>query len=204
MESTALGANQGLHPGGLVNVVTRSGTDQYHGTAFEFIRNNFIDADNFFSVSKDTLHQNQYGGVFGGPIIHGKLFAFAAFQHTKSDQSSADTKAYIPTAAMLTGDFSTVDGAGCIKGGAIQLVNPRTGAALNGDQIDPSYFTSQAKALLKYLPTTADPCGLYTFAIPNQLSKKTSLLLVPTGRSIRNTALTADTSRDYYQHPSFY
>ncbi len=203
VESTDLGASQGLHPGGLVNVVTRSGADQYHGTAFEFIRNNFIDADNFFSVSKDTLHQNQYGGVFGGPIIHGKLFAFAGFQHTKSDQSSADTKAYIPTAAMLTGDFSTVDGAGCIKGGAIQLVNPWTGAALNGDQIDPSYFTSQAKALLKYFPTTADPCGLYTFAIPNQTEENQFVTRTDWTINQKHSAY-GRYFRDYYQHPSFY
>ena len=62
VESAALGAEGGLHPGGMVNVVTRSGTNAWHGSAFEFIRNNFIDATNFFSTSNDTLHQNQYGG----------------------------------------------------------------------------------------------------------------------------------------------
>ena len=67
VESTALGAQDGGHVGGMVNVVTRSGTNQYHGTAFEFIRNNYIDATNFFSPSPDFLHQNQYGGTFGGP-----------------------------------------------------------------------------------------------------------------------------------------
>ncbi|MGA2537048.1 MAG: carboxypeptidase-like regulatory domain-containing protein, partial [Terracidiphilus sp.] len=83
VESTALGAQSGsTHSGGLVNVVTRSGTNQYHGSGFEFIRNNFVDATNFFSTKPDTLHQNQYGFTFGGPIIphHNKLFAFAGYQ----------------------------------------------------------------------------------------------------------------------------
>jgi hypothetical protein len=60
VESTVLGAQDGMHSGGLVNVVTRSGTNVYHGSAFWFVRNNFIDATNFFSTSKDTLHQNHY------------------------------------------------------------------------------------------------------------------------------------------------
>jgi hypothetical protein len=76
VETSALGAQSGLHPGGLVNVVTRSGSNEWHGSAFEFIRNNFIDATNFFSTKKDTLHQNQYGGAFGGRIIPDKLFFF--------------------------------------------------------------------------------------------------------------------------------
>ena len=81
-----------MHSGGLVNVVTRSGTNQYHGSGFEFIRNNYIDATNFFSSAKDTLHQNQYGGTFGGPILRDKLFAFAGYQRTVSNQSQAPTR----------------------------------------------------------------------------------------------------------------
>jgi hypothetical protein len=105
VETTDLGAQSGLHPGGLVNVVTRSGSNQWHGSAFEFIRNNYIDATNFFSTSKDTLHQNQYGGTFGGRMIQNKLFFFAGYQRTASTQSQALTPAYVPTAANLRGDF---------------------------------------------------------------------------------------------------
>src|ERR1700712_1085488 len=93
VESAALSSSAGMHTGGLVNVVTRSGTNTYHGSAFEFLRNNYINAINFFNttctpvppktscVPKDTLHQNQYGGTFGGRIKRDKLFAFAAYQH---------------------------------------------------------------------------------------------------------------------------
>ncbi len=93
VESTALGAQDGGHVGGMVNVVTKSGTNQYHGSGFEFIRNNYIDATNFFSSTPDTLHQNQFGGTFGGPIKRNKLFAFAAYQRWKADQSQSNTQA---------------------------------------------------------------------------------------------------------------
>lgn len=202
VETTDLGADQGLHPGGLVNVVTKSGANQYHGTAFEFIRNNFIDATNFFSVSKDTLHQNQYGGVFGGPIIRNKLFGFAGIQHTKADQSSANIAAYVPTAANLQGDFSVTDGAEC-PGGATQLLNPLTGDKLNNNHIDPSYFNSSALALLKYFPTATNGCGLVTFAIPNQVDENQFVTRVDWTINQKHSAY-GRYWRDSYQHPAFY
>ncbi len=173
VESTALGAQEGQHSGGYVNVVTRSGTNSFHGSGFEFIRNNFIDATNFFSTSKDTLHQNQYGGTFGGPIKRNKLFAFAGYQHTRSLQSQANTTAHVPTAANLAGDFSVTDGPNCeASGKTVQLVDPITGAKLAGDKYaaQPTYDPA-ALALEKYLPAI-DPkidtqgCGLVSYAIP--------------------------------------
>src|SRR5580692_11606073 len=163
VETSALGAQSGLHPGGLVNVVTRSGSNEWHGSAFEFIRNNFIDATNFFSTSKDSLHQNQFGGTFGGRIIRDKLFAFAGYQRLKSDQSQSFTPAYVPTTANLAGDFSATESAAC-QATPIQLVNPQTGDLLPNNQINPSYFNSSALALAKYLPPATNACGLVTFA----------------------------------------
>jgi len=172
VETSAMSAQKGLHPGGLVNVVTRSGTDQWHGSAFEFIRNNYINATNFFSTAKDTLHQNQYGGTFGGKVIPRKLFFFAGYQRTGAAQSQALTKAYVPTAANLAGDFSVTDGAGCVSGGkAIQLLNPQTGAVLPSNYINPSLFTASALALQKYLPATTDPCGAVNYAIPSRIAE---------------------------------
>ena len=125
VESTALSAQDGMHTGGLVNVVTRSGTNKYHGSAFEFIRNNYINASNFFSATKDTLHQNQFGGTFGGPILRDKLFAFAGYQRSVSNQSQAATQAFVPTAANLAGDWSVTDGPNCTSNkSTIALVDP--------------------------------------------------------------------------------
>ena len=110
VETTALGAQSGLHPAGLVNAVTRSGTNQWHGTAFDFLRNNYINSTNFFSLQKDTLHQNQFGGTFGGRVIRDRLFFFAGYQRLVSTSSGTPTSAHVPTAANLAGDFSVTDG----------------------------------------------------------------------------------------------
>jgi len=193
VESTALGAQDGMHSGGLVNVVTRSGTNTYHGSAFEFIRNNYLDATNFFATctpvapattcsAKDTLHQNQYGGTFGGKILRDKLFAFAGYQRLKNDQATATTQAHVPTAANLAGDYSVTDPApgtaitstSCATK-TVQLVDPLTGATLPGNKYAtaPTY-NAQALALYKYLPAinpSYDPynCGLVGYAIPSQI-----------------------------------
>jgi hypothetical protein len=189
VESTALGAQDGMHSGGLVNAVTRSGTNKFHGSGFEFIRNNYLDATNFFSVTKDQLHQNQFGGTFGGPVwipkvLNGrdKLFFFVAYQHLISKQTSASTQAHVPTAANLAGDFSvtspppgtTITSTSC-NTKTVQLVDPLTGATIPGNKYaTPPAWNAQSLALQKYLPAispTVDPygCGLVSYAIPQDV-----------------------------------
>ncbi len=184
VESTDLGAQDGGHVGGMVNVVTRSGTNQFHGEGFEFIRNNYIDATNFFSTSKDTLHQNQFGGAFGGPIRRDKMFAFAAYQRTVAAQTQASTEATVPTDANLIGDWSTTDGIPGVAGSnpcnsthaPIPLVDPLTGATLVGNQYpSPPAYDPAALALQTYLPPrnpSYDPndCGFVSYSIPYALT----------------------------------
>jgi hypothetical protein len=181
VESTDLGAQDGGHVGGMVNVVTKSGTNQYHGSGFEFIRNNYLDATNFFSSSPDTLHQNQYGGTFGGPIKHNKLFAFAAYQRQRTDQSQSSTQATVPTAANLAGDWSNTDpppgsAANQCNTKLTQMFDPLTGATLAGNKYpaQPTY-SAPALALQAHLPVinpALDPnnCGLVFYAIPYLLT----------------------------------
>ncbi|HEX4308504.1 MAG TPA: carboxypeptidase-like regulatory domain-containing protein [Acidobacteriaceae bacterium] len=217
VESTALGAQEGEHTGGYVNVVTRSGTNSYHGSAFEFLRNNYLDATNFYSVSKDTLHQNQYGGTFGGPIMHDKLFAFAGYQHLHGDSSQAATQATVPTAANLTGDFSTTDGIPGVansnpcasNGKPIPLVDPLTGAALAGNKYSsaPAY-NAQALKLYSYLPKpnlTYDPknCGFVSYAIPSVTSDNEFVTRIDYTINSRNN-LYGRYFIDGYQAPAFY
>ena len=76
-------AEYGHYSGGLVNVITKSGTNRFHGNAFDFLRNTNLDARNYFSPTRGVYHQNQFGGTFGGPIIHNKLFFFADYQGTR-------------------------------------------------------------------------------------------------------------------------
>ncbi len=174
VESTVLGAQEGMHSGGLVNAVTRSGTNRFHGSAFEFIRNNMINASNFFSATKDSLHQHQFGGTFGGPIKRDKLFAFAGYQHLISHASSSSATAYVPTPAMLAGDFSACDGNGSSipaynSTSVIQLYDPTTGTKLAGNKYATApTFDPASLALVKYMPTQLiDPCGKVLYSIPN-------------------------------------
>jgi hypothetical protein len=216
VESTDLGAQDGGHVGGLVNVVTKSGTNQFHGEGFEFIRNNYIDATNFFSVSKDSLHQNQFGGTFGGPIKRNKLFAFAAYQRWKADQSQSATSATVPTAANLTGDYSVTDGNPVTgtnlcnsTGKPIPLVDPLTGTALVGNKYSttPAY-SAPALALQKYLPvtnSTVDPnnCGFVRYAIPYLVTDNQFDTRVDYTISARNN-LYGRYFIDGYQFPAYF
>jgi hypothetical protein len=228
VESTVLGASDGQHTGGLVNVVTRSGTNAYHGSAFEFIRNNYIDATNFFSTctpvapkttctAKDTLHQNQYGGTFGGKILRDKLFAFAGYQHLHNDQSQAATQAHVPTAANLAGDFSTTaplvvnssnSGTACATTGT-QLVDPLSGATLTGNKYPskPTY-NAQSLALLAYLPqpipsVDLNNCGLISYAIPLAQSDNQFVTRVDWTISARNN-LFGRYFIDGFQQPAYF
>jgi hypothetical protein len=228
VESTALGAQDGMHSGGLVNAVTKSGTNRYHGSGFEFIRNNLWDAQNFFSSctpvapattcsAKDTLHQNQYGGTIGGPVVipklyNGKdrLFFFFGYQYLKNDQSTANTTAHVPTAANLAGDFSVTDGPGCQASKKfLQLYDPITGALIPGDTyaVTPKW-NAQALALQKYLPAInpaidTSGCGVVQYAIPSQIYDKQLVTRVDYTINSNNN-LYGRYLLDGYQAPSFF
>ena len=197
VESTALGAQDGEHSGGLVNVVTRSGTNKYHGSAFEFIRNNVINAPGFYSQKLDSLHQNQYGGTFGGKILRDKLFAFAGYQRTTASQSQAPVTAFVPTAANLAGDFSASDP-------AVKLVNPLSGAALTNNQISTTYFSPQALALAKYLPAAHDALGTTSYQLPLKTSDNQFVTRVDYTLSGKNNLFARYFLDGYQQPPYFY
>jgi len=83
----------------VVNVVTKSGTNDLHGELFEFLRNGDLNARNFFAPTHDTLKRNQYGGALGGRIIKNKLFFFGSYQGTRTTQAPSGAVAFVPTAA---------------------------------------------------------------------------------------------------------
>jgi len=99
-------AEYGNYSGGLINVVTKSGGNAFHGTGFEFLRNTDLDAKNYFSTQRSIFQQNQYGGTLGGPIKREKLFFFADYQgqHTKQGQDTGVIA--VPSLANRTGNFS--------------------------------------------------------------------------------------------------
>jgi len=169
VETSTLPARNGLHPGGVVNVVTKSGSNAWHGDLFEFLRNGDANAINYFAPRQDSLKRNQFGGTFGGKIIRDKLFFFGGFQQSYIRQDPSASTAYVPTAAALAGDFSALDGAGCqAKGVPRPIVDPDTGLPLSNYQINPTRFDPAAVALAKHLPQTSSPCGKVSYGIPVQ------------------------------------
>ena len=98
-------AEFGSANGGIINVVTKTGTNEFHGAAWWFLRNDNLDARNFFRPTVTPLNQNQFGGTLGGPIIHNKTFFFGAYQGFRR-RTPADRFYRVPTAANLQGDMS--------------------------------------------------------------------------------------------------
>jgi len=107
MQTSNPSAEVGTYGGAVVNTSTKSGTNEFHGEAFDFIRNNDLDWKDAFAASKSPYHANQVGGAIGGPIVKNKLFFFGDFQELL--QSSASTTILsVPTAAMRAGDLSAL------------------------------------------------------------------------------------------------
>src|SRR5208282_2604938 len=100
VETSALSAQYGQHAAAAVNVVSKSGSNAFHGDAFEFLRNGDLNARNFFAPIRDSLKRNQFGGTVGGPIKKNKLFFFDGFQGTIQRSTPINSNVIVPTAAM--------------------------------------------------------------------------------------------------------
>jgi hypothetical protein len=105
--SNAYSADVGRVGGGAVNLITKSGTNELHGSLFEFFRNDKLDAANLFSAHgyKPPYKQNQYGGSLGGPIVKNRTFFFGDFEEFRTIQGVTYSGQHVPTAAMKAGDF---------------------------------------------------------------------------------------------------
>ena len=160
VETSALPAQYGHHSSAAVNGVTKSGTNAFHGGVFEFLRNEVFNARNAFALRRDSLKRNQFGGTLGGPIMKNKLFFFVGEQSTVRRSAPATTIAFVPTQAMLNGDFTTVAGAGCNTNNR-QINLP---APFVGNRISPALLSSAALKLTKLLPAAADGCGRVQYA----------------------------------------
>src|SRR6266853_1751581 len=154
VETSSVPAQYGQHSAGAVNAVTKSGTNEFHGSAFEFVRNRVFNARNAFALQRDGLKRNQFGGVVGGPIVKNKLFFFGGDQVTRQRSAPVNTIAFVPTPQMLTGDFTTIASPACNNGRQIMLKAP-----FQNNRIDPASLSIPSLNLVKRLPATTDPCG---------------------------------------------
>jgi hypothetical protein len=163
VETSTGSAEFGKSSGGSINIVTKSGTNSYHGDAFWFVRNTAFDANNFFSHTPDELKRNQAGFTFGGPAVKNKLFFFGGYQQTWIRQVAGNGTAPSIPAAYRTGDFS-----GLLTGpNPVVLQDPTTGAPYPNNQIPQSQLSPAAQNLLKFAPVPG-PNGLVYFATPSQ------------------------------------
>jgi hypothetical protein len=158
VETSSMGAQNGQKSGAAINAVTKSGTNSFHGDAFEFLRNGDLNARNFFASQRDSLKRNQFGGVIGGPIKRNKLFFFGGYQGTWVRTDPTATPAFVPTAQMLAGDWSAFASPGCNGGRGLTL-----GAPFVDNQISPSLFNSASLKIVKSLQVSNDPCGRTVF-----------------------------------------
>jgi hypothetical protein len=151
------GAQYGFAAGGVVNIQTKSGSNTVHGNVFEFIRNDAVNATNYFTHLKDTLKRHQFGGSLGGPILRNRLFLFGNYQQTRLVQARATNTTTTPTPAMLAGDFSGVTTA---------LRAPF--ATVNGkkNQVNPALFSPAAVAITKFLPVGQGVAGTTNYVGP--------------------------------------
>jgi len=99
-------AEYGRNPGSQVNVVSRAGTNEFHGSAWEFLRNDALNARNFFSSRVPAVKQNQFGAAGGGPVIKDKVFVFGSYQGLRDHREASTVLAFVPSAAQRAGNFT--------------------------------------------------------------------------------------------------
>jgi hypothetical protein len=187
-------AEYGNYSGGQINVITKSGTNQFHGSAFEFLRNTKLDAANFFeSGNRGSYHQNQFGGTFGGPIKKDKIFFFADYQGNRVIQAVPQNITGAPSAALIGGDLTSV--AGSLTGTVVSgpLSNPNSwanqlSAELGGQPITPGepYFFSGCTTTAQCVFPNAhlDPSHF------NPISKNELAFIQPANNAAQNAFFT--------------
>ena len=155
--TSSFNAEYGRFSGAIVNVVTKSGTNEFHGSAYEFLRNQVFDSRGYFDPTRGELKRNQFGGTIGMPVIKNRLFFFGDYQGTREVAGVSSGLIPVPSSLERGGDFSDLGttGFGAINGSVRSDISPTNFAAVLssrlGYQVDPgeSYWFSGC--------TTTDP-----------------------------------------------
>ena len=178
VQTSNYNAEYGQNAGGVVNIITRGGSNGFHGDAFEYVRNRVFNAANYFSYlngvkTRDFLKRNQFGGSINGPIriphlYDGRDKSFFSFgvQSTRYRNNSVGGSATLPTPAQLAGTFSGLTASDKILNPITLAPYPCTNVGSSYTcQVNPKDFNSASLALLKYLPTisstTTNPINFF-------------------------------------------
>ncbi|MCC6586881.1 MAG: TonB-dependent receptor [Bryobacterales bacterium] len=145
IQTSNFSAESGRNPGANITIVSRQGTNEFHGAVWEFHRNDNLNARSFFQTFRPQLIQNQFGGAAGGPIKRNKLFVFGTYEMLRDRRQAATTNAFPITRREAAGDFSAL-----LPGK--QLVNPADNTPFPNNQIPTSLFDPAARKLLEFVP----------------------------------------------------
>jgi len=164
--TSSYSAEYGRYPAGVVDVVTKSGTNQFRGAAFEFFRNEALNSKRWAPPglvgTKDPLDRNQYGAAFGGRITRDKTFFFTSFSGLRQEETYYRNSAVVPTALERAGDFSQ---------SRTRPNDPLTGQPFAGGIIPTGRFDVAAKTIQdKYVPLSNLPNSFYEVSAPDPLS----------------------------------
>ncbi|HEV2708800.1 MAG TPA: carboxypeptidase regulatory-like domain-containing protein [Edaphobacter sp.] len=174
VQTSNYNAEFGQSAGAVVNIVTKSGEHQFHGNAFEYLRNGMFNARNYFASSVDPLKRHQFGVTIGGPVkipyvTHGDhTFFFFGYQRTNLKDQVGGSSAFVPTPANLTGDFSALLSASNPanpQGKVIKIIDPTTNQPFSNNQIPTGRLDQAALNFAKELPAGAAN-GLVFYAVP--------------------------------------
>lgn len=160
-------AEYGHYSGGLVNVITKSGTNQLHGDAFEFLRNTDLDARNYYSPTRGVYHQNQFGGTLGGPMVRDKLFFFADYQGTRQSIAESTGLIPVPSAADRQGNLADVSSqlTGTVVGPAVaNTLTQKLGYPVS---VGEPFYTSGCTAATCVFPNAIIPKSTWSAPVAN-------------------------------------
>src|SRR5579884_672832 len=165
-------AEYGRLPGSVMNVVTRSGGNAVHGALFEFMRNDALNARNFFQSSVTSLKRNQFGASIGGPIRKNRTFFFASYQGLRLRTDNFVNGAIVPTAAQRGGDFSALPS-------SKWPIDPQTGKPFPNGIIPTSRLDPVAqKILAAMVPLPNNANGTYSASAPAPINDDQGILKI--------------------------
>jgi len=158
VQTNSYSAEYGRFASGVINVLTKSGTNQFHGSAFEFLRNNVLNANNWGNTfATPPLHRNQFGATLGGPIVKDKTFFFGSYGGLRQNTSTFLNGATVPSALERVGDFSQ---------SAVKPINPVTHVAYPGNVIS-SLDPVALKIINQFIPQANLPGNKWQGFVPS-------------------------------------
>ena len=222
IQTSVFSAEYGRTGGGLVNMVSKSGSNQWHGSLFEYMRNSKMDANNFFAnrggVPLGSFKRNQFGGTLGGPVTLPKIYSgrnrtffFLNYQGTR-DRSAANTVRTVPTAAMRTGDFSQLTD---VRGQAITIYDPLTTALtgtparqpFGGNRIPAARINAVAAKASTYYPLPNQPGSVNNQVLSGTNGTTNDILGVRVDHAFsqrHNTYVRYNRTRDDSRNPDYF